>query len=632
MKVFRWSGLIGFVAVLALLLVIGFFFIDNWIKAGIEAGGTRINGAEVNVGDVDLTFSPIGFKLEDLRITDVDEPSKNLFELDEARLQLRLAPLFFGRVNIEAMIVDGMRSGTERRRPGRVLHQSGDERSAADTDGASANNANVDAASEPAATTTAPSNAETSTAASERSADDGDASSLPDPTQVALANLEQTRAAVDQARTQMQAASDNVGSALDALPSDESLADYDRRLDALGERRLDSIDAVRRTLDDLNELAEQAGRDQRSVANARQAARDAVQTAETSIENVAAAPGEDWNALREKYPLNAATATRFGRMLLGDEIFDQVEQVQDWYEQISPWLARLAPEGREEDGPQRLDGRYVRFPHPNPSPNFLLREALIGFEADGQPWRLQLLDVTGQQGMTGRPVRIEIVKGDLDDPRLRVEGVLDRRGERVHDRFELFGRDLGLGARRLTVSDAQLDWAPGRTDLSGSVDVIDGELDGELLLQFSDSDFEADGSSRTATLLNQALSRVASFDMGIDVEGTVRRPQISLTSDLDNQLNQALSRVVREEYDRWLSQSRASIEAQADQLRAPLETRLADVRAQRDRVQQQADEFQTQVTDRIESERDRVRQRLRRLESQAENAIKDEIKKLDLPF
>ncbi|MFG1498069.1 TIGR03545 family protein [Saccharospirillum sp. HFRX-1] len=632
MKVFRWSGLIGFVAVLALLLVIGFFFIDNWIKAGIEAGGTRINGAEVNVGDVDLTFSPIGFKLENLRITDVDEPTKNLFELDEARLQLRLAPLFFGRINIEAMIVDGMRSGTERRRPGRVLRQA----EATNTDSSnSTNNTDTTAAAAPAtadAGGASPASSRTNAGGETASvANASSGSSLPDPTQVALSNLEQTRTAVSRAQTQMQTASDNVSSALDALPDDASLDDYDRRLDALGERRLDSIEAVRRTRDDLNALAEQAARDQLSVANARQAARDAVQTAEDALADVSAAPARDWSALKEKYPLNAATATRFGRMLLGDEIFDQVEQIQDWYEQASPWLARLAPEPNE-DGPQRLDGRYVRFPHPNPAPDFMLREALIGFEADGQPWRIQLLDVTGQQSMTGRPVRIEIVKGDLDDPRLRIAGVLDRRGDSVHDRFELFGRDLGLGDRRVAVADAQLDWVPGRTDLSGTVDVIDGELDGNLALRFSDSNFAAGGNSRTTALLNQALGSVSSFDMGIAIDGTVRRPQLSLTSDLDNQLNQALSRVVREEYDRWLAQSRASIDAEAAQLRAPLDERLAEVRAERDRVQAQADEFQAEVTDRIESERDRLQQRLRRLESQAEDAIKDQIKKLDLPF
>ena len=96
MKLFRWSGLIGFAVVITAVLVIGFFFIDNWVKAGIEAGGTRVNGAEVNVGDVDLTFSPLGFRVEDLRITNADRPTHNLFELDEARLELRLTQLFFG--------------------------------------------------------------------------------------------------------------------------------------------------------------------------------------------------------------------------------------------------------------------------------------------------------------------------------------------------------------------------------------------------------------------------------------------------------------------------------------------------------------------------------------------------------
>lgn len=634
MKLFRWSGLIGFIVTLAVLLVIGFVFIDNWIKAGIEAGATRVNGAEVNVGDVDLTFSPIGFKLQDLRITDVDEPTRNLFELDEATVQLRLAPLFFGRVNIEALIVDGMRSNTERRRPGRVLRPATDAAASAGNSTSSnstpSNTSSENTASTSNPTTAAADGSAESTAAGAAETAAEEAGGLPAPAQAALANMAETQAAADRADEQLGTASDNVASALAALPNNASLDDYDRRLDALSERRLDSIDAVRQTRDDLNALAAQAGRDQLAVANARQAARDAVQSAETAVRDLAAAPGKDWAALRDQYPLNASTATKLGRILLGDEIFDQVDQLQQWYQQISPWLARLAPE--PSDGPQRLDGRYVRFPHPNPSPNFLLREGRIGFEADGQPWRIELTDVTGQQRLIGRPVRLSIVKGDLEDPRLRIEGVLDRRGEQTEDHFELFGRDLGLGNRQLAVSDAQLNWAPGRTDLTGTIDVTDGALDGEVLLTFADSGFQASGSNLTATLLNQALAQVSNFNLGIDVDGTVRRPELSLASNLDNQLNQALSRVAREEYERWLSQTRAAMDAEAAQLRAPLDERLADVRAERDRVQAKADAFQAEVTDRIDAERDRLNQRLRRLESDAENAVKDQIKKLDLPF
>lgn len=609
MKMFRWSGLIGFAVVITAVLVIGFFFIDNWVKAGIEAGGTRVNGAEVNVGDVDLTFSPLGFRVEDLRITNADRPTHNLFELDEARLELRLTQLFFGRINIDAMIVDGMRSGTERERLGRVLAEPESDDDAGDGGGGSGD--------EPAGTSS-------------------NRRQLPEPQQVARSALGGTRAAADQAGERLSAAADNVEQAFNNLPDEASLDEYDNRLDALGERRLNSIEAVRRTRDDLAALADQAGRDQLSVANARQAAREAVSSAENALQEVLEAPAQDWAALRADYPLNAATATRLGRLLIGDTVFDQVEQLQTWYRQVSPWLERLAPERSEDSGPQRLEGRYVRFPTDNPSPNFLLREGLIGFEADGRPWRISLDDVTGQQRLIGRPVRLAIVKGDADDPNLRIEGVLDRRSEQREDRFELFGRDLGLGERQLAVSDAQLNWVPGRTDLTGEVRVIDNRLDGELLLRFSGSEFQAGGSNRTAALLNQALASVENFELGIDVDGRVDSPELSLTSDLDNQLNQALSRVVREEYERWLSQARASLDAEVDSITAPLRSRVDDIRAERDAVQARADAFQQEVTERIEAERNRLNRRLRQLEEEAENAIRDQvedqIKDLDLPF
>ncbi|MDX1342920.1 MAG: hypothetical protein R3227_11215, partial [Reinekea sp.] len=63
MKMFRWSGLIAFVLFTTLLLVLGFFFLDGWMKKAVEAAGFSVNGSEVNVGDVDLTLNPLGFRL-----------------------------------------------------------------------------------------------------------------------------------------------------------------------------------------------------------------------------------------------------------------------------------------------------------------------------------------------------------------------------------------------------------------------------------------------------------------------------------------------------------------------------------------------------------------------------------------
>ncbi|GGX64857.1 TIGR03545 family protein [Saccharospirillum salsuginis] len=617
MKAFRWSGLIGFAVILALVLVIGLFFLDNWAKSGLEAGGTRVNGAEVNVGDVDLTLSPVGFNIRNVQITNVQRPERNLFEIEQARLDINLAQLFLGRVNIDQLVVDGMRADTEREQPGRVL-----ERKTSEDDGPGLGD-------------------RARAGAAERV--DAIRTELPDAGSAANDALTRTREAVEASETELAGALERARNAVDQLPNQASLDDYDRRIESLRNREVNSLEAVRQLQSDVEALQKEVAADQLSIAEARQAAGNAVDTGRQSLQRVSRAPAEDWVALRAAYPLNRASALKAGRLLLGDALFDRIDQYQNYYRQAAPWLRRLAPSSGDEDaGPERLDGRFVRFDHPNPAPDFLLDQARVGFEADGWPWTLTLADVTGQQRLTNEPVTLELTRGEGDNAALRVEGTLDRRQDEARDRFRISGRDLGLGPRQVTIAGTDLDWQPGQVDLGGDITVTGGELDGGLNLTFAGTDFQTQGSGRTVELLQRALADISDFELGIKLSGTVDSPGIEITSDLDNRLNDALAAVLRQEYDRWLAEARSALDAEVDRLREPLEAEQQRIVERRDEVQQRADEFQQEVVAKLEALKDDIaseRQRLNRaLEEQKQKAedkareeAEDAIEGLDLP-
>lgn len=618
MKVFRWSGLIAFVVVLTLIIVVGVLFLDNWVKSGLEAGGTRVHGAEVNVASVDLSFSPLGFDIRGVQVTDKENPEKNLFELDTARLAMDLPKLFLGKISIDDLTVSGMSSGTERSEPGRIVP------------------VDTSDSAEPGVAERA------REAASSRA--DSVRAALPEPAEAVDQALTQTRAATDQARTTFESSRSQVGSALSNLPDDASIEQYDERIEALRGRSLNSLDAIRSARADLDELQGQAVEDQLSVAAARQAASSAVNDSREALDAALAAPAEDWAALREAYPLNQASAVRAGRLLLGDAIFDHYDQARKYYTQAAPWLRRLAPSGGEleEQGPARLDGRYVRFDTPNPTPNFLLRQGLISFEADDWPWSLTMSQVTGQQRLTGEPVRLQLMRGEAGDEAMRIDAVLDRRQPTTIDSFDVIGRDLAFSPRSLDLGGVDVDWAPGTVDMGGEVTITGNQVDGLIELSFSGSEFEARGEGQIATTLGNALESVQAFDIGIRVTGDISAPELQLTSDLDNQIRSALSVALQAEYDRWLEATRARLDAEVETLTAPLKARFDEIEEQGDAVREQADEFQQQVMDRLAAleqelldERDRLSNAAdaerRRAEDEARQRAEDALDDLKLP-
>lgn len=594
MKAIRWGGLAGFLVFALILLVIGFFFIDNWLKTGLEAGGTRVNGAEVNVDDVTLTLHPLGFEVTGVQVTNAGDPSRNLFEIDDARLLMNLPRLFLGKVTIDDLIVDGMRADTARDKPGRVL-----EKTEIDETGPGIGE-KLRGVTE-----------ERMTAIGEQ---------LPAADQAARDALTQTREEASAAETALNQSLDQVQSAVARLPDQAALDDYDRRIENLRRRDIGSLPQLRTLQADIEALQTEVMADQAAIVTARRSANEALRTARDAVEDVTAAPGRDWAALREAYPMNQATAVKAGRLLLGDAIFDRVDQLQTYYRRVSPWLSRLAPEPVEngEIGAQRIDGRFVRFSHPNPSPDFLLDNGLVGFEADGWPWSLTVHDVTGQQKMTDKPVTLRLARGSEGAEGLLISGNLDRRGEHKVDRFEVTGRDLGWAARQVTLMDADLDWTPGRVDLGGNVVVTGENLEGRLTLNFGGTEFVSQGSGQIARLLTRALTDIKDFEVSVLISGRVAAPKIELSSDLDQRLNNALSAVLREEYNRWLTQAKAALDAEVAQIREPLEAKLDRVRSRRDDVEQRAQAFQQQVIDRLEALKKEVEAKRKKLSDQLE--------------
>ena len=73
LKLFRWQGLLGFIAVTGLLTLFWMFYASSLIKSTIESYGSDLVGAKVDVGDVQMSFDPLGIIIENLEITDVDQ-------------------------------------------------------------------------------------------------------------------------------------------------------------------------------------------------------------------------------------------------------------------------------------------------------------------------------------------------------------------------------------------------------------------------------------------------------------------------------------------------------------------------------------------------------------------------------
>lgn len=110
------------VFILCLLTFIYFsYYFDRHLKGLIEYAGTQINGAEVNVQSLDISFIKGSFDLNRLEVTDKEAPKNNALEIGNIHFQFLWDALLRMKFVVEDASVQNVQINKPRRTPGKVL-------------------------------------------------------------------------------------------------------------------------------------------------------------------------------------------------------------------------------------------------------------------------------------------------------------------------------------------------------------------------------------------------------------------------------------------------------------------------------------------------------------------------------
>jgi len=600
MKMFRWSGLIGFVVFTGLLALIGFFFLDGWLKSALESAGMKLNGAEVNVAKVDFTLSPLGFNLEGIEIADPDKLTHNALVLSQVKVEINFLQLFLGNVRINDLVVSDVQTDILRRRPAQLAP-------VASVPVGAEENAVVAATAEKAKAL---------------------GKLLPSPTDLVSEQTRSTRDAVAQAQSTIDSGRSTVAASVNDLPGDAALRDYKERIAALKNMPLDSLANVKQSQALVSALGSDIAKDKIRIETVKRSMNGAVNDSKQALDAILSGPEADWAQLKADYPLNKDSAYKIAELLLGEAFFNKMNQAQYWYAKAKPWIARLQSDAEPEAAvSDRLVGQVVRFDHPDPTARFQLDQSLLSFVADQRPWQLTVGDLASGRTNTTKPVLIQLRRGDGDAASLLVNGQLDLIDDQRVDTFDLAGKGIDFAARQINMAGTNLAWTPEPANVSGQLTAVDGELTGLVSILFPSNRFSVVDGGQTAKYLQTALKTVDEFRVDIAVSGTLKKPSFAVMSDLDNKLSAALRDVAQAEYEAWLSSMKVALDAEIARLRQPADAAFAQLSDKRDAVEQQIKKFEQEVEAEIRSLEEQLaneRKRFERAASEALNAAKDQ--------
>ena len=597
-KWIRWSGLIAFIVIGAALSAFFLLLAGPLTKAAIEKYGTAANGALVEVDHVSLSFRPLGIKIEGLAVTDAEKPMTNALIFDSAVAELELGPLFLGKGIIRELSIDGMQFGTARTVSGAVAKK-----------------------------------AETAKESDESLLNDlADNIELPDAEDILARESLRTDAAGDAFNKGFEYHKQQIQERLGAVPDDDALKAYEDELKALTSDSFRSLDDFRERKKKLDELQARFKADQKAVAAARQAVSDGRKEITVLLDDLKDAPGADLKALREKYGLDAEGAANISALLFGAEAGEWAKQTLYWYEKVKPYLAKKEADAEEkQEAAIPRGGRFIHFPSSDPWPSFLLREARITARLSSGNLLIKAIDITHQQPVLGRPALIKVNSSEMSNmDELSIDIVLDHRSEPGRDSLMLSVSNWHPGSMKLGVAGAEL--ASSRVQIQAQAVVSDGNLTADAKAIFNESDFRSDGKTVFAKELGAALAGIRVFDVTMDAKGRLSSPKISIDSDLDRQLKQALNMRIKQKRDELEAKLRTEIQRKLQQYLGDSADEIEQLVQMEGSLDQRLDKLGKLAGAQLEdyaAQQERIaREKADRKKKEAEQKAKEQLKKL----
>ena len=597
----KWIRPSGAIIFLILITVIGLFWwlLADWLlKASIEAGGTKIVGARVELSSADLTLSPLAFQLTDLQVTNPKQPMQNLIQLGHVTGSLELLPLLMGQVIIDELGATGVRLNTDRKYSGEIKKTNTEPKPQREAAEKSKGESRLDFSS-----------------VKEKlpSVDDILAK---EP----LVTLDKIRAFEEHIKVQRTGFEKSIS----ALPDKTKLEQHEKQIKELTEGKIKSVDELKQRQQDLKQLKDELRADRDALRNVRDHLKNAKGDINTQFSALKNAPSDDWNHLKSRYGLDTKGAGNITGLLFGDSAKLWLSRILSWAEEAQRILPSDSKSTPKAVQPERSKGRFINFATSNPLPDFLIRKAALSMEIPAGNIDLELDDVTHQPNILGRPMRLHAEGHKLQNAeRIKINGVIDHvKPDDAKD--TIIWSLAGLKMANVVISknaSLPLTLVSAHANFSGDIKIKSQSIAANVKAAFNGTQWNSTATEGWQGRVAQSLTSIQIFNLDGQLQGKLTSPQIKLHSNLDDQLKQAVAGQLKSTQADLEKQFKARLNDKITNVAGPYKDQLAFLTDKQNTLDQRINKLDEMLKAKLKSAIDTKKQ-------EATEILKDKIKGL----
>lgn len=617
----RKKGIIYLIVIALIVAVISYFARDRFLERGLEKGLQAIAGAKVEIDNFHFSLFKMECSWDRIQVANANDPWRNVIETSRASFDLETRPLFWKRKIINEMVLENVRSGTQRKTDGSLPKKE-----------------------EPPSKSTEPGFADRAKAAIQKQLGDVpifDLSGLGKKLKIdSLVNVDNL--ATVQAYKELQNTAD---STFDYWKSQLDVKTYTARVNELENKvkslKLDKIDEIKdvvavvelaKKVDDIRKDANSIKKD---VEGKHEALTQTFNNLQGELKSAQNSLQEDIKKAQQLAKLKDLDVKDVSMLLFGSAVVQRYEQLLDYVATGRKYMAKAKQmtASKKVEKPPRFKGQDIHFPFHYRYPRFLLRSAkLSAATAAGDTSRAYFLEgtlsgLTNQPSVFGRPTRFNIDLMKVTGNKYNLAASLDHVTDQPRDSLWLSAKDFGLGKINLKKSKyfpQAVSAQKGNISLAGFF--IGNGVDLKLNLDATPVTFnyEKEATDRISRIVRDVLGGLTQLNLKAQLKGGGASDfRLNLNSNVDNvlanQVKQTIAQNLRDAQQQVENYVRTEVDKKREAVEAIVEENKQKLYVEIDKAKQKVQA----ISDEIDQRKKQLEDKKKELEDQAKDKVLD---------
>lgn len=604
----RTGAVVPFFAMVILVTVFNIFFLDSTVKKIIEVSATSANGAEVNVGGVDISIINLKTTITNIQFTNKENPNFNTFEIGRIQFQALWDAILRAKLVINLAEVKDIKIETKRKYPGKIepikVETSEDSKLAKEV------LANTEKEFEGNVL--------------------GDISALLSGNKVGgEAGIEGTlksKQKYEELSSEISVRSERMDRSFSELPDSKELDALNSRFNKIDWKGLGTITKAPKILKDIDTLKKDIDKTKNKYEEANKQLNSNIKFINDGQKEVQALVKEDIQDLQKRMKIPSLDAKSIAKILFGSEILDKLKEVERYKEEYKEYLPQKKKDAAKPEFTKtpRGSGRNYKFGKPNSYPSVWIKKVAINSLNDQGSVEGEILNITTDQNLINKATMLKIKANFKKEgiENLVAVGVFDHRNG-ADDKLNIsVGKYPVLNKALSQSAAAKLIIAKARGNADFKVHYKDEQISFIVENFYKDIEYEHGADSKAlAEVLEEVARTTKVISMEAKATGKIKNLDWKIQSNLGKAIQDSVSNLVQAKITAAKKKIQDDIDRQIGGEKKKIDAELTKFKS---KYQGQIDQGQKQFDDlkgKIDKEKSKN-------ENNAKKSIEDKAKNL----